>query len=298
MPLVYLALILIVSLVSSLPVLATTNVLAIGDRSITNEPIDVPINPLGDLNLKSKQEIFLWRREILYRSPTLMSGPYEPDSYVFHSLEDHRPWWGVIGAFVWGAGERSIEGPAEESRFILNPLLLVGANPNCALIWKTDKLNQAELADPSFPFCWLPKSLKWYPSQALVQATYDVSEFNQRLKARNSKLNADPAQINRFGLIAYNARDFGFKYIYLDVKKSMNVGSDEKDEGAVEITQLIHCGNSCQYPGGCNNMSPAIPQIDHFRFTDLPARSFIRLWYQKPENVLQKPDLTYLLDLR
>jgi hypothetical protein len=274
------------------------NVLAIGDRAMSAEPIEVPINPLGDLNFKSRADILAWRTQYLYKSPALLSGPYSPLPEIFDQIEDNRPWWGVHGAFVWGAGQKSIEGPAEESRFILNPLLLVGANPNSAEIWNQEAITQEDLADPSFPFCWLAKSLKWYPNQALVQATYDVTAFNKDLEARKSKLTASPSDVNRFGLIAYNARDFGFNYIYLDTKKSINVTADESNNDPVQIVQMIHCGGTCQYPGGCNNMSPAMPAIDYFRFSELPARANIRLWRNRPGSTDEKPDLTYLLDFR
>ncbi len=278
--------------------LAYGNILAIGDRAIASEPIEVPINSLGDLNFKSRADILAWRTQNLYRSPGLLSGPYSPTPEIFDQIEDNRPWWGVQGAFVWGAGQRSIEGLAEESRFILNPLLLVGANPNCALIWNQDAITQEDLTDLSFPFCWLAKSLKWYPNQSLVQVSYDVTAFNKELEARKSKLTAAPSEVNRFGLIAYNARDFGFNYIYLDTKKSLNITADESNSDPVQIVQMIHCGGSCQYPGGCNNMSPAMPAIDYFRFSALPARAQICLWHNRPRNVDEKPDLTCLVDFR
>jgi hypothetical protein len=278
--------------------LAGVNTLATGDRAITNQPVEVPIHELGDLNFRTKNEIFAWRSQNLYRSPALLSSPYTPSPEIFGQIEDGRPWWGVKGAFVWGAGQRSIEGLAEESRFVLNPLLLVGANPNTALMWDQQSMSDADLADFAFPFVWLPKSLKWYPAQALAQVVYDVTAFNAELKKRKSKLKVSPDTVNRFGLIAYNARDFGYNFIYLDVAKSINISADTPNSDSVRIVQMIHCGGTCHYPGGCNNMSPAMPKIDYFRFSGLPARAHISLWREQPKTVQDKPDLTYFLDLR
>jgi len=278
--------------------LASTNSLAVGDRAISSQPIDVALNPLGDLNFRTKAEIYNWRAQILSKSAGLLASAYTPLPEIFERIEDGRPWWGVKGSFVWGAGQRSIEGLAEESRFVLNPLLLVGANPNTALMWDDKAITDADLADYSFPFVWLPQTLRWYPPQALVQVIYDVTAFNKDLETRKPKLKVSPDTVNRFGLIAYNARDFGYNYIYLHVDKSINITADEPNKEPVQIVQMIHCGGSCQYPGGCNNMSPAMPKIDYFRFSALPARAHISLWHDRPKTVEDKPDLTYFLDLR
>jgi len=277
---------------------AEPNVLAIGDRAINSAPVDIPINDPGDLNFKTREEILNWRIQNLYKSPGLLSGEYVPNPAVFSQVVDGKPWWGMQGTFIWGVGKRSIEGLSEESRFVLNPLLLVGANPNCVNLWKPDQITPIDMSDPTFPYCWLPKSLRWYPDQSLVQVVYDVTEFNQRLEIRKDKLIAAPSDVNRFGLIAYNARDFGFDYLYLNTAKSINVTQDKPVSKAVQIQQMIHCGGSCGYPGGCNNMSPAMPDIDYFRFSALPARAHIDLWKQKPNSVNDKPDLIYYLDLR
>ena len=202
------------------------------------------------------------------------------------------------GTFVWGAGQRSIEGAAEESRFLLNPFLLVGANSGTALIWDKDKIQESDLKDKSFPYCWLPESLKFYPSDSLVQVTYDVTAFNKELSNRKDKLTAPVEHTIKFGLIAYNARDFGFNYIYLDPLKSMNITPKRKTDRPTLIQQMIHCGNGCQYPGGCNNMSPAQPDIDEFDCSRLPARANIRLWKARPLSKDFTPDLTIFMDLR
>jgi hypothetical protein len=278
--------------------LASANTLAVGDKATASAPIDVAINPLGDLNFRTKAEIFNWRAQILSKSPELLLSAYTPTPEIFERIEDGRPWWGVKGAFVWGAGQRSIEGLSEESRFVLNPLLLVGANPNTALMWDGKTISDKDLADNAFPYVWLPQTLRWYPPQALVEVVYDITAFNKELEARKAKLKTSPDTVNRFGLIAYNARDFGYNYIFLHLDKSINVTADEPNKEPVQIVQMIHCGGSCQYPGGCNNMSPAMPKIDYFRFSALPARAHITLWRDRPKTVEDKPDLTYFLDLR
>lgn len=276
----------------------SSNSLAVGEADDRPGPIDISLNSPAALNFQSKQAILDRRTAIVNRYSYLLRKPYVPTPFIFDQIVDKRPWWGMQGTFVWGAGERSIEGDAEESRFMLNPLLLVGANSGTALIWDTKKIVGADFKGESFPYCWLPDSLKWYPAQGLVQATYNVSAFNQALTARSAKLTAKVEETIKFGLVAYNARDFGLNYIYLDPARSLNVVPTTKDDSPVLIKQMIHCGNSCKYPGGCNNMSPAQKEIDHFDCSKLPARANIRLWKKQPFSKDDKPDLTYFIDMR
>ncbi len=266
-----------------------------------NQPdkrIVISINRPTNLNFLSKAQVLAKRKQIVQQESKLLSKEYLPDSDIFGHIEDNRPWWGMYGTYIWGTGQRSIEGPSEESRFLLNPFLLVGANPGTALIWKPNKITDNDLKDPNFPLCWLPNSLVWYPSQALAEVGYPVSNFNQELQHRRNQLrfNPDLVKLNLFGLIAYNAWDFGFHYIYLDTAKSINIVNLNNCTHPVLIKQLIHCGNSSKYPGGCNNMSPAMPEIDRFGFTALPARACVYLWHNQPLSISQKPDFTFYLD--
>jgi hypothetical protein len=276
----------------------SSNQLAVGTPEDPAGPIDIALSPPGSLNFKSKAEILKIRSQAVSRFRNLLRKPYKPTMAIFDQIEDHRPWWGMQGTFIWGAGSRSIEGEAEESRFLLNPFLLVGANSGTALIWNKDKITEADLHDEAFPYCWLPESLHFYPVDSLVQATYNITSFNKELTKRKDKLTASVDGTMKFGLIAYNARDLGFNFIYLDPTKSMNITSKHKSNRPTLIIQMIHRGGSCQYPGGCNNMSPAQPEIDEFDCSKLPARAHISLWKDPPISKDSKPDLTYFIDLR
>lgn len=280
--------------------IAQANTLANQFKGQPDKRIVVPINQPANLNFLSAAQVLAKRKQYVQQENKLLSKEYQPSPEIFQHIEDGRPWWGMYGTYIWGSGKRSIEGPAEESRFLLNPFLLVGANPGTALIWKPDKITDNDLKDPNFPLCWLPNSLVWYPSQALAEAVYPVSRFNQELQRRSNQLRFDPRfiKLNLFGLIAYNASDFGFHYIYLDTNKSINIVNLNSCTEPVLIKQLIHCGNTSKYPGGCNNMSPAMPEIDRFGFTALPARACVYLWQTKPSSISQKPDFTFYLDFQ
>jgi hypothetical protein len=100
-----------------------------------------------------------------------------------------------------------------------------------------------------------------------------------------------------FALVGYNARDFGYHWLWVDPELSSNIQCVMEPKSATEIRQFIHCGGSCGYPGGCNNMSPGIAELDRMRYTALPAMAYIQLWKNKPSNVQDPPDLTFILRL-
>lgn len=230
--------------------------------------------------------------------PYLVHGRYQPSPEVFDAIVDGRPWWGMYGAAIWGPGPKSCEGPAEESRFLLNPFMLVAANPASAEIWDTDKITDEDWQNPDFPTFWNPSSLRWWPKECQGQVVYNVSGFNDQLNRWRSKLKKEII-VPWFSLVAYNARDFGFNWIYLDGQRSQHIKNTGDDrEAATQLVQMIHCGDSCQIPGGCNNMSPATKAIDEIKYTELPARAYVSLWREKPNSVEDRADAVFILDLQ
>lgn len=276
------------------PAKADDNFLAVGKYAKAKTPISVSLNLPANLNWKTKSEILNWRSREIQKYPQLFTGSYNPSLFIWGLMEDKKPWWGTAGSCVWGKGSKSIEGPAEESRFILNPFLLVAADPATLSIWNPNQITAKDIANPAFPFFWQPQSLRYDPSRSVATATYNVSGFQKSILA--SRALRMPVAIQAFSLVAYNARDFGYNYIYLDESRSINVSNDNPTSNPVPIRQMIHCGGTCGYPGGCNNMSPFTAEIDRCRFTQLPARAYILLWKQAPHSVNAPADMTFLLE--
>ncbi len=304
---------------SNLTTLARANELAIGkslserasvetasiDASLAKQTaedqIEIPINGVEDYNFLSKKQILDLRSKHVARFPQLVKGEYKPSDRVFLAIEDGKPWWGMRGIFLYGTGDKSIEGPAEESRFLSNPFLLVGASPGSCLIWNTKTIPAAELERPDFPFCWQPSKLVYQPKMEIVETTYDISAYDQKLEDSKDWLTEQGRRelpIREFSLMAYNARDFGYEYIYVPIENSANISNKNDPKGPVEINQFIHCGNSSGYPGGCNNMSPERPPIDRFAITKLPASLKILLWKRRPPSSQTKPDLTMYMYMK
>ena len=272
------------------------NELSVGSKAGSLTSIDLDINNPQDLSFKSKSEILALRSAMVAKYPQLLSGTYQPDDEVFSRLESDKPWWGLSGEAVWGPGKRSIEGSSEESRFLLNPFMLVAANPYSYNIWDPQKITDNDLSRADFPYTWLPQVVHWSADKSSAEVDYRVSAYNEQLYAWREKLRVQKI-MPKFALVAYNARDFGYQWIWLATDRSSNIECLQKPSHATRITQMIHCGGTCGYPGGCNNMSPSIPDIDEIAYTQLPAKACIYLWKEKPADVTQTPDMTVILSL-
>jgi hypothetical protein len=280
---------------SSFQPVSNSNSLQLGVQG--TPPIAIPTRWADDLNYKTRAEIIALRKQYVTQVPTLVGTGYEPSEPVFGSIEDNKPWWGLAGRSVWGRGQRSIEGLAEESRFMSNPYLLVGCDPASANIWKKEAITKTDLDDPNFPYAWHLKSLSFWPDKKVAQAVYLVSEFNHQMFLFKDKLTTQKI-VPGFNLVAYNARDFGYNWIWLDEENSTNIENvNHPPKEPVRITQMFHCGGTCGFAGGCNNMSPMIPAIDRIKYSKLPAKAAVRLWKERPSNVDQAPDVSFYIIL-
>ncbi len=262
------------------------------------EMVEIPIAKPVSLNYLMRKDVLKLRRDEIEKFPYLLNGSYTPCEAVFGQMEDKKPWWGIVGAAYYGKGNRSIEGMAEESRYLLNPYLLVGLNSGtCDIIDKT-KFDEKELSKPDFPFFWEPSKLTWWPGQAKAEAIYDVSGFQSRI-AKYPATHDRKEYENRFMVVLYNARDFNLNYWRSSPTKSKNVVNKHMKDNAVWIEQMIHCGDTCGFPGGCNNMSPGRNSTDEWGYTALPAELHVEMWKQKPTDAnAVPPDFTFVVHLQ
>lgn len=188
-------------------------------------------------------------------------------------------------------------GPSEKSRFVMNPYMLVGANPGSTGIWNPGVFTDKEINNPAFPFFWQPSLIHIEPARLLEIVHYNITAYQDAIQKTN--MLKGPTYIRRFSLVAYNARDLGYSYIYFNPEKSINVLNDNPTHDAVFIKQMIHCGGTCGCTTTCcNNMSPFIEEIDRLRFTKLPARAVVYLWKEAPASIEKSPDMTVLIEFR
>jgi hypothetical protein len=279
------------------------NALFTGTIKLPAESFTIPINPPASLSGLTRAQVYKLREDAVLQHNELVFGKYRPYDGVFGRIEDGKPWWGIVGQFYRGPGSRSPEGPSEESRFILNPFLLVAPEffglsfyDGGHLQW-SGQVTAQDLARESFPFVCKPQDLKWFPREASAQVTYDVSKHIEQLNRYTSK----PLSINdlKFGLTAYNARDLGFNYLAISEDKTENVINEHGVlKAPVELRQFIHCGGSCGYPGGCNNMSPNVFETDDLKITRLPAQLQLYLWRGQPQSSQDVPDMTFTIKVK
>jgi hypothetical protein len=252
------------------------NALAIGQDAKVEE-VNLFIQSPTELDFLSKAEIYQIRTAAVEQYPELMARDYDPSDSVFGQIVDGLPWWGMEGMYFYGGGEKSITGPSEEARFLLNPYLLVAADfyDN----WN-GRISEAELS--KFALTCTPYELRWWPRQARAEAAYYAACVK-----RGGNYS--------FDLISYNARDWNLNYVYVSYQDSVNISHPNIPTAAYEIPHYIHQGSSCGYPGGCNNMSPYTPEIDGLRITALPAMVVVWLWEEQPTSLEDTPDMIFVI---
>lgn len=278
------------------------NHLALGRNARVDGSLAMDIHEAVELDGLTRDEILDLRRREVERHPELISDPYSPAETVFGRIVDRKPWWGIAGQFFYGPGAQSTAGPAEESRFVMNPFLPVAAEflglsiwSSCCFEWDTTKVSDDDLRRPDFPFYCQPEVLTWYPAGSRVEVTYRVSTFLQRLN--QWLVTPVPEGHAFFNLITLNARDWGFAYIAVDYGRSHRISHEPPSAAPMRIVHYLHLGGSCGFPGGCNNMSPETPGINDLRVAGLPAEVRLLLWREKPGFEGTTPDLTEILRL-
>ena len=249
---------------------------------------DISINPPIELDNKTKAEVYALRRSSVARYRELIAGEYSPSEAVFGQIEDGKPWWGIEGHYCGGSRRRSTDGVSEETRFILNPFILLGLDEIQA--W-----NVEGSCTPVYP---KPVSLQWFARDRRAKVTYAVSDFfRQRRSDGFPSSAADNAPLY---LKNINARDFGYEFVYLDPYNTFNIsrnGNARMFADSVQLLSFLHCGGSCRQPGGCNNGSPGEPDLQ-FTVNKLPATLCCKLWKNKPSAPQAEADFTFIIDLK
>lgn len=277
------------------------NGLALGEDATVGE-VAIGLRPPVELDGLTRDEVYALRTAAVLAQPELMMGSYQPSDAVFGQIVDGLPWWGMVGQWYYGSGERSIEGPSEEARFIENPYLLLWAEfygfsfyGAEAFAWSPAAADVVSRDD--FPLTCEVEGVRWNPRERRAEVTYDVTGC---LATMNAYL-VQPLTVEAngyFDLVGYNARDMNLNYLSVARADVVNVDRYGAWEDVVRIPHYIHQGGSCGYPGGCNNMSPASPALDNWFLTALPAEMEVRLWRQNPGVASDAPDMVVTLYFR
>ena len=264
------------------PLLIASAPLRLGQEAVSLIPVNIRLNEPVELDGKTRAEVFALRNDYVLKENHLIKGRYRPSPAIFGQITDGKPWWGLMGQYCNGPGEKSIEGASEESRFLANPFLLLGVNENMA--WTVN--------GSCFPVYPRPISLEWDAANKMATVTYDMSRFFKEWSE------VPPRAFGpSYYLVNYNARDFGFNYVAAVKKFSYNIKPLNKArlfKEPIYLRAFIHAGGSCGYPGRCNNQSPAEGDIE-FWVPKLPARMECKLWKKRPADINQPADFTFVL---
>ena len=261
------------------------NILKINDYS-TFQTLNV--NPTSEYDYLSKQQIFDIRKQHVKNS-LFTKDNYEPNTAVFGSIVDNKPWWGSIKCNQLnykGDYHENIQGPSKVSVLMNNPNTLVGLSMPY-IPWDIGTNKEFCTSDYSD---FLPISLQNDEKNKLIVAKYELTK--KFLKFR-SNINGQSSRyvIQLSGL---NARDFGYDYMYIFDTKNIKMYS-EYNNATKDISTFrdyIHQGGSCKYKDGCNNISPMQNDL-MFSVRRLPAEINIKLWKKKPINKYVKADMYY-----
>jgi len=275
--------------------------LLLGEEASAAGPFAVAIVPPTELDGMSRAEVIALRRDAAARDAKFFAPHYAPSDEVYGRISDGASWWGMEGQYIHGAGERSPDGPSEEARFLLNPLLLVGGGFTGLSIWNRrfrwrPGVDGASFAAAGIELQPSAQDLTLWSEERRAEVTYDVSAW---IRAA-APLVDGPVRVERsqFELFPINAHALGFQYAAIDRQRTSNLEPAQTSEDPIQLRHHIHLGRSCRYFGGCNNASPRTPALDSIRLVELPATIAVRLWLAKPETIADDPDFLFTILLR
>lgn len=261
------------------------NILKINDYSSFQT---LKINPASEYDYLSKQQIFDIRKQHVKNS-LFNKENYEPNSAVFGSIVDNKPWWGSIKCSQLnykGDYHENIQGPSKVSVQMNNPNALVGLSMPY-IPWDIGTNKEFCTSDYSN---FSPISLKYDEKDRLIIAQYYLTKNFLKLRTKvNNRYTRYLIQLS--GL---NARDFGYDYMYIFDTKNIKMYSEYNNatEDISTFRDYIHQGGSCKYKDGCNNISPMQNDLI-FSIKGLPAEINIKLWKKKPINKYVQADMYY-----
>jgi hypothetical protein len=264
---------------------APKNELDIGFHSKAPESIQIGTNGLANYNGKTKENLFQMRTKAANAQSNLLKTPYAPNPSVFQ-IDDKGSWWSLKGFLFRDAADK-IDGPSRESAFFGNPYLLVCPE------WYADPISRAQARFPKqsdfanvFPTYLPPASIKIFPKEQREELVYNIMPHYNMIKSMSA--GNWPISNIAFNLNAYNARDFGFNYVYVDASKSKNLQRYSSD--VKPIGQSLSTSKACAPV--CNDLTGSADDLVGLKLKDVPAQCHVLLWKEKPSSYVVPADMT------
>lgn len=261
------------------------NNLDVGFNSKAPESISINLNGLMNYNGKSTDELMAMRLRNVNTHPELLTAPYKPSAQVF-SIDGKNPWWGLRGYMFRGRGISTTDGMSRESVYFGNPYVLVcpefyGTNMH----WSSSRFPKDDDFAKVFPTYLQPQSVKIIPKEKREEITYDVMSYYNNVKSMLDS--AWPISEIAFDLFAYNARDFGYNYLYIEPGKSSNISKMPPD--VIPIDQVLGTKTRDTCAPTCNDISSPDALLG-YKLKNLPAKCHILLWKAKPTSHVAPED--------
>lgn len=237
----------------------------------------VPINPMTDLNYKTKEEIYKLRKSYVEKT-IFKNRRYTPSEAVFGQIEDKKPWLGIEALTCYGKNPKANMGLSEESRYLNNPTMLIGLD--------RDSFDEKPVSQCSVVDYLMPVKINYSKDENTIKVIFEVSEYKGDLG-------------KNFLLKGLNAKDLGYPYAYADkvenaafLQPDVNISTD-----VYLFKDFLHLGQACGVKGGCNNGSPFQKELN-FTVMKYPASVHFKLWKKQPKSKDAKEDINYLIILR
>ena len=243
------------------------------------ESIEIPYNFPDSLSGKTKEEVFELRKEYVAKS-IFASDDYSPSEEVFGEIESGKPWIALNICLNPATSASRTTGRSEEARFINNPTILVALE---------------------HPFSFQENDVSWCTNKKnnLIPRRILYDKDNNEISVFYRKLPFKTNSGDFYTFNGINARDFGYKYAYVDLSKSTYHPEFAHEENVsntiTEFQNYIHLGGSCGVEGGCNNGSPNQPMLNFYNHrTEMSGKNgmiYIKLWKNPPASPDDEPDI-------
>lgn len=275
---------------------ANVNRMLLGSESAINVNYPLKLRSAAEFDGKTASEILEMRTRTVKRHSQLIAEEYEP-SAAFDGLPEHgTEWLGTLGKFGYPAGRNGADGPAQASRVLLNPLLLVSAdiwpvNPSLGRVkMSPDHFGETAIRDyhegnRRIPFYCEPVGMVWEPQQHKATVTYDVGQFlAERRKTDKSQVTLSTVAAIDFNF--FNARDLNFSHCYTSARFAENVYMVSGDGDPFKLKDEIRLDHqwldtASTLPEGMFQLTGSFPASVEFLF-----------WIKKPR-AGTVPDLRY-----
>ena len=278
-----------------------TNRLQLGEEAPEGD-VSINLQRVDKYSIQSTDDLLALREKQIEAHPELLARDYKPSRIVFKPIRNDKPWWSESGFYYYGFQNTIASGPPAEAHKIINPFELVSPEfwgltiwNKVPIVWSQSGLKPEELQ--GFPFYPHPSSLIYSPRKRQIEVTYNLSSFIDDLQGYiSSPHTLSPPYM--FGISAYNAHDFGFKFISFDTKNSSGVTAPKGAERISRNGDHLHYTSICKNTEGCNNGTYLIHILAYgIDIKSLPAVAVFNMWIKDPGDPGQPPELTYKIIL-